>query len=264
MNYGWRLDLEEHEILNMQAKPCMLDTFTAPDSVDHRDWLKVENQGQMGSCTGHAMTTCLEICEYIDTEGNNIQLNRMFSYITGQTVSGLVGRDQGATIYGVVQAAKSYGICPEELWPYNSNKYTTKIPNQATSIAKEHRLQNHTRLNSYDEIFQFLAAGQGAIIIGIRWMSDHANAGAVLTKNGGRRLGGHALALTGYTSRERRKRSNIIMTNSHGTGWGLNGHTEVEADLIDVWCADNYTDIYGVTDLQEFGRIRKPRITQLI
>ena len=262
-NYGWRMDLEDHENLEARAMTFTAPVFDAPASVDHRGWLHVEHQGRLSTCTGHAMSTCLEICEYIDTQGNQVQLNRMFSYITGQQLAGLAGRDQGCTIYGVVEAAKGSGICPESAWPY-SGAYTTKIPKSATQIASQHRLKNHTRLRSYDELFAFLAAGQGAAIIGIPWRSDHANAGKILSKNGGRRLGGHALALSGYTEEKDGGRNRIIMSNSHGNGWGDGGHTEVVADLIDAWFDDNYTDVFGVSDLEEFGEIRKPRITALI
>lgn len=262
---GWRIDLEETDELQAESRVfrSAIGAYEAPAAIDHRSWLKVEHQGNLGSCTGHAMSTCGEICEYIDTEGNVTQLNRMFAYLMGQKVSGLLGQDQGATIYGVVKAAMSYGMAPEDIWPYR-NVYTTKVPENVYPIAKQHKIKQFTEIKDYADAFDFLATGTGAIIIGIKWRSGHANAGKTLTKDTGRVIGGHALALTGYVDEKWDGEKPLIMTNSHGTGWGDKGHTLVAPELIDRWAKDRYTEMYGVSDLEEYGEIRKPVITALI
>ena len=237
---GWRKDLEP---VSAGTASFTARIYDAPKEVDHRDWLKVEHQGSIGSCTGHACTTALEICNYIQTQGQIIQLNRMFSYITGQEACGLVGKDQGSTIAGVVNAARGAGICPEEVWPY-SGRYTTRVPQRAREAANNHKLRQWTRLNSYGQIFDFLAMGQGAVILGIRWTSEYADTDGIIRKVKGRNLGGHALAFTGYTAMRDSRRNRLILTNSHGKGWGRGGHAQVVADVVDEWCEDDYTDCF--------------------
>jgi len=99
---GWLADEEQRGLLHETATPFKLSgpMMRAPEKYDPRSFLKVENQGQVGSCTGHASSTCSEICENIETKGGNTQLSRGFCYIMGQRESGITG-DRGATISGI-------------------------------------------------------------------------------------------------------------------------------------------------------------------
>ncbi len=225
----------------------MFFSFEAPKKIDPRPWLQIEQQGRMGSCAGHAGTSVSEYINWVDTGGGIVQLSRMFCYIAGQQESGISG-DQGATITGVIQALKKMGICLEETFPYPSS-YSDRLSPEAVSEAAQHKILQHSVLKSYDEVFQYLAAGLGAVEIGIPWTSSLANnRDGVIEAAAGQNYGGHALAIIGYTERKW-----PIMANSHGTGWGKNGFAEIHPRLFDEWGRDSYSELIGISDLQEYG-----------
>lgn len=49
---GWRQDLEDHDALAAEAIDFRIGRgdFEAPEEIDPRAWMQIENQGQMGSC----------------------------------------------------------------------------------------------------------------------------------------------------------------------------------------------------------------------
>ena len=64
---GYAIEFENRASLRAGATPAeLLFQGDLPDRVDPRksklwteDWLRVENQGQIGSCQGNALTECL-------------------------------------------------------------------------------------------------------------------------------------------------------------------------------------------------------------
>ena len=251
---GWRFDLERREALRSSSQPLVFcGAFSAPEEIDHRAWLRIEDQGAMGSCSGHAVTTVQEVLNFIATGGEAIQLSRMFGYLAGQQQDGLIGRDQGATIHGSVQGARELGCCLEATFPY-PRSYTAIIPPAATEEARAHRVRTHAVLRSYDDCFRWLASGVGAIEIGILWTSSlTANETGVIQEVRGAVQGGHALAVVGYSRRtDSRGRRFLWMVNSHGRAWGRDGWAEVAPQLFDVWGRDDQAELIGLTDLEAF------------
>jgi hypothetical protein len=78
-------------------------------SIDPRQFMKVENQGSVGSCQGHSISSCVEWCYAIATGGEKLQLSRAYGYYETQRLDGITG-DRGSTIEGGVKLATQYGI----------------------------------------------------------------------------------------------------------------------------------------------------------
>lgn len=255
---GWRRDAENGQHIAHMLKPF---TFMAPsdvpEEIDHRAWDRTENQGQMGSCAGHAASDCAETCNFIGT-GNVIQVSRMFCYLMGQKESGFFGRDQGAAISGCVGSLNRNGAPLEDQFPYPS-RYTTSIPEEAIAQAKQHLIKSVSNLHNYDQIFAFLAMGVGAVEIGIDWTAGLASnrSGVIELSNcGGGSYGGHALCLNGYSRRvDAKGRKYLWMHNSHGESWGNKGWAEVSPDVIDRWThGAGDGEFMGVSDMETYGQ----------
>lgn len=247
---GWRSELEDRDYLHAPGKFLLRSPIVdAPDVFDPRDWLKVENQLQQGACAGHALTSVMEVCNWIQTRGTIVQLCRQFAYIEGQRVDGLVGQDQGATISGVVKAAKTVGVCREELFPY-TGQYVTRFPAACYDEAKNHRAVNHQPLTSYDDCRDWMLAGQGAIEIGIPWTEGLANnkSGRITVSNsGGRNFGGHALGFVGWITDAGSPW--MILVNSHDVEWGDRGFALCEPAWIDRQSRGQMNEFIGVSHL---------------
>lgn len=235
--------------------------FTAPPSrplsVDHRGWLWVENQGQLGSCAGHALALVAAVCCYIATRGQVRQrMSRMWCYLEGQKQGGFFGRDQGASISGCAAAAKQNGIAREETFPY-TGVYSTQIPQAAVVEAGQHRILSATPLRDYAGSLNFISMGLGGIQIGINWLTGLANnrTGLITRDNcGGRNLGGHSLAILGYSERmDDQGRNWLIMHNSHDYSWGKNGCAEVEPAVYENWIRNaSPGEFMALSDMQEY------------
>jgi len=182
------------------------------------------------NCQGHALSTVCEIAYYNASKGDITQLSRWFAYVGTQKIDGIRG-DQGSTISGGASLAKQYGICPEELYPYPT-RYTYTITQDQYDAAKPYRLKTARRMETVDDVRNWLDGGMGGINIGVRW--------------GG---GGHAVAIVETEG------SSFKVANSWGTSWGDNGYFTWTEREMSQKLRDNYTVAIGLTDMEEI----KPR-----
>lgn len=248
---GWRHDLEDYKFLRESTLPPVTDklramrTWDAPEKVDPRPWLQIEDQRNMGSCQGHALSSCVEVAYNFESK-EIIQLSRMFAYIMSQRQDGIRG-DSGSTISGGAKCAKEVGLCLESTFPYPGS-YTTNVPQAAIEEAKNYRIKNAVQMQSYDDIFEFLASGVGGIDIGIMWTIGDVEVVENYRGGGG---GGHALGLVGYTERKDSSGKNyIIMVNSWGKQWGNNGTCEVSPRAIEQMLNSSFCECIGLSDME--------------
>lgn len=249
-NPGWRSDLENRKSLEENAFSISIVKglqFSAPDEIDPRPWHRIENQGSMGSCQGHAQSSVCEMAYHIAT-GEVIQFSPMWAYLMTQKIDGLLGHDNGSTIDGGRKSAEQNGSCPLTVFPYpNPVHYSTKIPDGAPIAAEPFKIRNHAMIRSYDDAMAFLGSGQGGIEIGISWgagLQPDSN-GIVHSYRGG--AGGHALAFLGYT----KGANNLWLANSWGEGWDptLKGYAECNSDCVNQMCRDPNVVMIGMSDL---------------
>jgi hypothetical protein len=254
MKLGWRDDLEDRAYLHrgsglMRTLPR---TFSAPKVIDHRSWRAshIERQ-QRNDCVGHGGSSGCEVLNFIDTKGNELRLSPEFNYHTSQRKCGIT-TDDGATISGCIEALKDWGICTEKTMPYRSS-YDRNIPDEAFAEAKSHRILSHEPLSSYDDVYRWIATGTGVVIIGVKIQESLFECGAVLESMTGDIAGGHCMLLHGLSDRKARdSRQYPILENSWGTSWGDKGFTEVSPKLMDWWCQDSYSEVVGISDLEQY------------
>lgn len=233
--------------------PFVDGRFAAPPEIDPRPWHRIEDQGAMGSCQGHALSSVCEMAYHIAT-GDVIQFSRMFAYLTSQEVDGIRGRDVGSTLAGGRKAAMEYGCCPEDQFPYpNPVRYSANIPTHAYGAAKLYRIQSSSVIRSYQDAFGFLASGQGGVEIGIAWPEDlRPNPdGCIEAYRPTGRDGGHAVCFLGYSRRiDGQGRNYLWLANSWGVGhWSADGWAEVSPSVVDQMAAYQGNVMVGLSDL---------------
>ncbi len=94
-----------------------VDFTSLPSSVDLRPWCsKIEDQGQIGSCTANAGAG---VVEYFENRafGKYLDASRLFLYKTTRNFAKLSG-DSGAFLRNTMGALVLFGVPPEEYWPY--------------------------------------------------------------------------------------------------------------------------------------------------
>lgn len=234
--------------LTASAEPVKL-----PDSVDGRsNCSAVWDQGDLGSCTGFASKSAMEMLE--KKQGNPIVLSALFQYYNERKDQHTLNDDSGASIAEAIIALQRYGICRDKLWDYSNYKTKFRIRPSAKCYSDAclqvdldaAGVHGHAQLpNNGDDIMAALASQQ-AVIIGISIYESFMNsvkssgplAGIVPVPNTKTEAldGGHALFMVGYQTMvgiDGTAERHYIVKNSWSTDWGDKGYCYIPARIIE-------------------------------
>jgi C1A family cysteine protease len=199
-----------------------------PRQVDLRPSCSpIENQGDLGSCTGHAIVGALEYEENVQQE-QVVQLSRLFVYYNERAIEGTIYEDSGAEIRDGIKATAQYGVAKEDLWPYDPAQFTVKPSLEAYNDAMNRRaLQYQSVAQTLDAMTHCLAVFKRPIVMGIQVFESFeseevARTGVVPMPRVGYEqcLGGHAVLCVGYDL----DKEVFIFRNSWGEDWGDKGY----------------------------------------
>jgi len=249
---GWLREQEDNEYLDSlpseAAVLAMRGTYNEV-KVDPRAVMKIENQGSVGSCQGHDLSSCVELCYYIATGDLTRQLSRAYAYYETQRIDGING-DRGSTISGGIKLATTKGIPEESLWKY-TGRYENGRPSNWSEVeasAALHKIGQSYKMSTYDGVRTFLGSGQGGISIGISWGGEVDR--PIVNSFSGTGGGGHAIALLGLSERaDSSGRPYVWMLNSWGSNWGNKGWAEWSPAAIEQMLRHRYTACFGLSDM---------------
>lgn len=211
-------------------KPNQVDQ---PAIVDLRPWCTaVEDQGNLGSCTGQAIAGAIE---YLNKKNGKINdVSRLFIYYYERALIGTINYDSGAYIRDGIKVVYRNGAPVEQLWPYIISRFTRQPNAPAISDGLKRKVTLYERITSLDGCLNALANGY-PIVVGFLVYSSFMGRTVTVTgvmpyPNVGRErlLGGHAVLLVGYNNSTRR----FIARNSWGRNWGDSGYFYMPYDVI--------------------------------
>jgi hypothetical protein len=221
-----------------------------PDTRGIKNIMRRDDQGRINSCSGFGMTGAGEVAYFLQSSKWR-QFNPMWSYRRGQEVNN-IRTDSGATIQGVVKAAKEVGFLPEDMdgdgnveVPYRED-YGMRFPSNAAEVAAKWKVGYSINLRGYDEILKYLQANQGAVIVGGSWGNWRPNARGIANSfaSGG---GGHARCYVDWITID--GVVYLVECNSHYSSYGDNGFAYHSKQFVDQQAADRFTVTVGVSDL---------------
>lgn len=234
LKYQWRPDLADHR--DMMFSQAADTAFSAAALPKFRNIIglrnKIENQGQIGSCTGNASTSALEI-----SIGTRRPFSKLMAYYNARELDGMewVNQDVGATIRSVIRGLATRGVCYEETWPYVEGKFAMKPPPQA--YAEGQALVNrmwgfeYMRVNNLNELKAALVMGY-PVTFGFStpeiFSSPRFNGFLRLPTAKDKMTGGHAVVAVGYEDRV--AEPYVWIRNSWGKAWGNNGYFKMTQD----------------------------------
>jgi len=226
-------------------------TDKTPATVDLRAFsTPVEDQGILGSCTGHAVAGAIELINKKNRIVNEV--SRLFIYYYERLLIGTVNYDSGAYIRDGIKATNRWGAPLENLWPYNISKFKTAPNSAAVQDAAKRKVTLYERALDFNACINALANGY-PVIIGFTVYSSFVSGNwdrttAVMpypNTRSERVLGGHAVLLVGYNSSTQR----FIVKNSWGTNWGDKGYFYMPYQVIqntsmsgDFWVIKSVTN----------------------
>jgi C1A family cysteine protease len=221
--YGWVPDLPDHrDYLFSAVRPV---PPALPAHLDLRPFCsKVEDQGNLGSCTANALAGALE-CLEIKDKVHYADLSRLFIYYNERVIEHSVKSDSGAMIRDGIKTLAKQGVCTEKTWPYVISRFTKKPGAACYNEASAHQITSYHRILTLDEMRACLAEGFpfvfGFTVYESFESQQTAKTGVVnMPLAGERTVGGHAVMAAGYDDNEKR----FIVRNSWGPKWGMKGY----------------------------------------
>jgi len=242
--YGWVADLPDHRDL-MYAAPMQVLT-ALPTSADLRSKCPpVYDQGQLGSCTANAIAGAIEF-DLMKENKTEFMPSRLFIYYNERAIEGTVDSDSGAQIRDGIKSVADLGDCPEDLWPYDMNKFTDKPSQNCYDNAVQHKAVQYQRvIRDLNQMKGCLASGYPFVFGFTVYQSfesqEVAQTGhASMPSSGEQAVGGHAVLAVGYDDSQ----NWFIVRNSWATSWGMKGYfTLPYSYLLNANLADDFWTI---------------------
>jgi C1A family cysteine protease len=218
--YHWSSDK-----VDQRDHPYQVTNGTQSSIIDLRQYCTaIEDQGQLGSCTGNAIAGAIELLH--KKQNRIIDVSRLFIYYHERLLEGTVNYDSGAYIRDGIKACYKYGAPKENLWPYNINMFRTAPPKAALADASKRKITSYQRAGDFNQVMDAITSGY-PVVVGFNVYASFekpevAKTGIMPYPNAGNEqlLGGHAVLLVGYN----KDNKTFIARNSWGTRWGDKGY----------------------------------------
>jgi len=237
--YGWIPDKpDQRDFAYRDISPAI----RLPKKTDLRGFCsKVEDQGQLGSCTAQALAGNLEFLDNMADSAYS-DVSRLFIYYNERLIEGHVDYDSGAALRDGIKTLKNYGVCLEDRWPYAVGSFAKKPPAVCYNEAKKRRIVSYHRLDTLSEMFTCLAEGFPFVFgftVYESFESKRTTETGIVNMPGKseKTLGGHAVMAVGYDNGKKR----FIVRNSWGENWGDAGYFTMPFAYLERLASDFWT-----------------------
>lgn len=212
--------------------------------VDLREWdTIVESQGSLGSCSSNALTNAYELTVIRNYPEYFKHLSRLFIYYNARAMYGSISEDNGIYLRDGLKSLEKFGVCSEELWSYDIEKFNTKPSDECYKDAKKRKILKYQKLISIYYITQVLNNNK-PVVFGMEiydsFMDLNERISTVyLPSRKEKSHGSHAMCMVGYDLKKRL----FLAKNSFGSSWGDKGYCWIPFDYIrqegyDIWTFD--------------------------
>lgn len=259
---------EHQAIAKVLEAKCYLkheDGCELPTKCDLADWLPPAfSQGSWNACTANA---CVALVEFFEKRfaGKSTDASRSFLYKRTREIQGVQG-NAPVSFRNAMKALQSYGVPPEELWPYDPSHIDAEPPESVSRSAEQYKTVRYFRVDrgtpSPERMLRRIKACLAAeipTVFGLhlyysaRVQSYMNNGSFPLPSASDTPNGGHGLAAVGYddsivvhnTEKGGPETCGALrVRNSWGRGWGEKGYgwlpyayvTERTDLTADWWC----------------------------
>lgn len=226
--YHWAPDK-----LDVRDYKYQVTNKTQSNAVDLRNFCsRIEDQGNLGSCTGQAIAGAIELLNKRSGKQNDV--SRLFIYYYERALINTINYDSGAYIRDGIKVTNKQGAPLESLWPYDIKKFAHRPTSNAINDALNRKVTLYERVQDHDGCLDALNNGYPVIIgfyVYSSFQSPQVSRSGIMPYPDTRRerlLGGHAVLLVGYD----KNRQVYIARNSWGPIWGDKGYFYMPFQVI--------------------------------
>lgn len=223
-------------------------TVPSVNYIDFRNECSpIENQGQLGSCTGQALAGAIELVNRKFNKKHDV--SRLFIYYQERVLMNTINEDSGATIRDGIKAVSKWGAPLEIFWPYNIKRFAQAPSKQAYSDALKRKVTEYRRILTFSDVLNAVSQ-KIPVIFGFAvyesFVTDKVAYTGVMPvpSRNEEFLGGHAVMLVGFDRSSRR----FIVRNSWGANWGLKGYFYMPFSVVEN--SDLSWDFWAITRVQ--------------
>jgi C1A family cysteine protease len=224
--FGWKRDLHDPRDFKFKVSAPTAPRVLPP-LIDMRpEFPPVYDQQDLGSCTGNALGAAYQ---YGDMKQGNPSFipSRLFIYYNERVIEGTVNEDNGAMIRTGIKTLVDSGVCPEDMWKYNTWKFKKKPCPECYTAALDNQVLQYLRISPHtiQGVKEALADGF-PVVFGFTlyesFMTETVARTGMATPPlpNEAPIGGHAVLAVGYDD----SKQCLIVRNSWGENWGLKGY----------------------------------------
>jgi C1A family cysteine protease len=205
----------------------------------------VEDQGEIGSCTAHAVCGLVEYLQR-SLKGEHIDASRLYLYKVTRGYLGWTG-DTGAFVRSTIKALRLFGVPPEAFYPYDTACYDEEPGAFCYAFGGNYKAVEYYRLEGLDALRESLCKG---IPFAFGFTCYRSLSTDQVRKTGDvpfptksdKIVGGHAVMAVGYDE----KKGVLRFRNSWGTGWGDEGYGTLPYEYVEQGLA---TDCWALLNM---------------
>lgn len=236
-----------------RAVPSRIDTrdltfqkirIPTRESIDLREQdSAIEDQEYLGSCTANALTNSYELQLRMYYPDKFVDLSRLFVYYNARWLEGTILEDHGTSIRSAIRGVYYYGVCKEELWPYDIEKFNVKPTDDCYLEAKTRYITEYYKLSDIADCIDAISSFRPPVI-GIEIYENflelnHSDYTVKHPEFSEIYYGLHALTLVGYNISNRY----FIAKNSFGKNWGNLGYCYIPFEYYEKHATESWAFI---------------------
>lgn len=202
-----------------------------PGTVDLREHLtRVEDQGQLGSCTANAIAAAVEYLEK-RVAGQSRHVSRLFVYYMERVLTNTVHNDSGGRLRDGMKVINKHGVCEEKLWPYIPSHWRSEPSEEAIQAAKQHIIDEYQRVPVNTHAMKACLAEGYPFVFSIKLYPTFElfHRGKIpLPHESDQSTGSHAMLCVGYSDAD----NCFMIRNSWGPSWGDGGYAYIPYEYL--------------------------------
>jgi len=231
--FGWKKDTPDFRDRVLALPESQVTGLPPKVDLRPKENLQIYDQGNLGSCTANALAAAFHFSQ-VRQGLKSFPPARLFIYYNERSMEGNPDVDCGAYMRDGVKSLHRIGVCSEEAWAYDINKFTDKPSPDCYSAATKNQCLEYARVpQTLDDLKAALNEGLpicfGFVVCRSFMNREVASTGSMcMPQANDRPLGGHAVMAVGYED----ERKCFIVQNSWSSRWGDHGYFYMPYDYM--------------------------------